>query len=195
MSSKKVYTNNPDIIIYENILTNEDCDKIASFMIDAKKHNPNFGTGMPWEKGNNMFLHDIPDRFQDCILSYRERLTSVVSEEYHKILYPTHSDMVLWNEGDFMIPHVDNGSRGTEQDRINLGFRDYSAVTYLNDDFEGGETFVEDYTNTPKSGSVIVFPSGFEHGVKEVIKGKRVTFAMWFTENASKIEHIQQKNF
>jgi len=193
--SQKVHTSNPDIIIYDNILVNEDCDKIASFMIESKKHNPNFGTDMPWQKGNNMFLHDIPDRFRDSILSYRSLLTSIVSEEYHKILYPTHSDMVLWNEGDYMTPHVDNGSRGTEQDRIDLGFRDYSAVTYLNDDFEGGETFVEDYTNTPKSGSVIVFPSRYEHGVKEVIKGKRVTFAMWFTENSSKIEHVYPKNF
>ena len=76
--SQKVHTSNPDIIIYDNILVNEDCDKIASFMIESKKHNPNFGTDMPWQKGNNMFLHDIPDRFRDSILSYRSLLTSIV---------------------------------------------------------------------------------------------------------------------
>ena len=189
MNFEKVYVDYPEIIVYDNVLLSDDCSQIADYMIDVKKDNP-IQSGMPWEKGNNLFLQDIPEKFKNYLISYRDVLTLLVSEEYEKTLYPTHSDMVLWNEGDFMTPHVDNGSRGTEQDKSVLGCREYSAVTYLNDDFEGGETFVYGYTNKPLSGSVIVFPSAYEHGVNKVIKGKRVTFAMWFTQNNTKIEQI-----
>jgi Rps23 Pro-64 3,4-dihydroxylase Tpa1-like proline 4-hydroxylase len=189
MNYEKLHVDYPEIIVYDNVLLSDDCNQLAKYMIDTKKDNPT-QSGMPWEKDNSIYLQDIPEKFKNYLLSYREVLTSLVSKEYNKTLYPTYSDIVLWNEGDFMIPHVDNGSRGTEQDKIALGCRDYSAVTYLNDDFEGGETFVEGYTNNPISGSVIVFPSAYEHGVNEVIEGKRVTFAMWFTQNDTKIEEI-----
>ena len=116
MNFEKIYVDYPEIIVYDNVLLSDDCSQIADYMIDVKKDNL-IQSGMPWEKGNNMFLQDIPEKFKNYLISYRDVLTLIVSEEYEKTLYPTHSDMVLWNEGDFMIPHVDNGSRGTEQDK------------------------------------------------------------------------------
>lgn len=48
-----------------------------------------------------------------------------------------------------------------------------SSVTYLNDNFEGGETEFEDQLITPESGKTIVFPSYFTHPHtgRPVIKG------------------------
>uniref|UniRef100_A0A8I5NDU1 procollagen-proline 3-dioxygenase n=1 Tax=Papio anubis TaxID=9555 RepID=A0A8I5NDU1_PAPAN len=69
-------------------------------------------------------------------------------------------------------------------------FRDYSALLYMNDDFEGGEfIFTEMDAKTvtasikPKCGRMISFSSGGEnpHGVKAVTKGKRCAVALWFT--------------
>ena len=110
MNFEKIYVDYPEIIVYDNVLLSNDCSQIADYMIDVKKDNL-IQSGMPWEKGNNMFLQDIPEKFKNYLISYRDVLTLIVSEEYEKTLYPTHSDMVLWNKGDFMIPHVDNGSR------------------------------------------------------------------------------------
>ncbi|GAB1300162.1 Prolyl 3-hydroxylase 2 [Apodemus speciosus] len=69
-------------------------------------------------------------------------------------------------------------------------FRDYSALLYMNDDFEGGEfIFTEMDAKTvtasikPKCGRMISFSSGGEnpHGVKAVTRGQRCAVALWFT--------------
>lgn len=69
-------------------------------------------------------------------------------------------------------------------------FRDYSAILYLNGDFEGGAfyfTELDAKTVTaevqPQCGRAVGFSSGSEnpHGVKAVTKGQRCAIALWFT--------------
>ncbi|KFO84262.1 Prolyl 3-hydroxylase 1, partial [Buceros rhinoceros silvestris] len=69
-------------------------------------------------------------------------------------------------------------------------FRDYSAILYLNGDFEGGDfyfTKLDAKTETaqvrPQCGRAVGFSSGSEnpHGVKAVTKGQRCAIALWFT--------------
>ncbi|KFR13817.1 Prolyl 3-hydroxylase 1, partial [Opisthocomus hoazin] len=69
-------------------------------------------------------------------------------------------------------------------------FRDYSAILYLNGDFEGGAfyfTELDAKTETaevrPQCGRAVGFSSGAEnpHGVKAVTKGQRCAIALWFT--------------
>ncbi|KFQ06622.1 Prolyl 3-hydroxylase 1, partial [Leptosomus discolor] len=69
-------------------------------------------------------------------------------------------------------------------------FRDYSAILYLNGDFEGGAfyfTELDAKTETaevqPQCGRAVGFSSGSEnpHGVKAVTKGQRCAIALWFT--------------
>nr|XP_020820376.1 prolyl 3-hydroxylase 2 [Phascolarctos cinereus] len=71
-----------------------------------------------------------------------------------------------------------------------LAARDYSAILYMNEDFEGGEfifTSMDSQTVTasikPKCGRMVSFSSGREnpHGVKAVTKGQRCAVALWFT--------------
>ncbi|XP_026200507.1 prolyl 3-hydroxylase 1 [Anabas testudineus] len=68
--------------------------------------------------------------------------------------------------------------------------RDYSAILYLNDDFEGGDfifTELDAKTVTaevhPQCGRVVGFGAGKEnpHGVRAVTKGQRCAVALWFT--------------
>ncbi|XP_062402344.1 prolyl 3-hydroxylase 1 [Sardina pilchardus] len=68
--------------------------------------------------------------------------------------------------------------------------RDYSAILYLNDDFEGGDfifTEIDGKTVTatvrPACGRVVGFGAGKEnpHGVNAVTKGQRCAVALWFT--------------
>ncbi|KAM4613849.1 prolyl 3-hydroxylase 1 [Polymixia lowei] len=68
--------------------------------------------------------------------------------------------------------------------------RDYSAILYLNDDFEGGDfifTELDAKTVTaevrPHCGRLVGFGSGKEnpHGVRAVTKGQRCAVALWFT--------------
>ncbi|XP_074491292.1 prolyl 3-hydroxylase 1 [Sebastes fasciatus] len=68
--------------------------------------------------------------------------------------------------------------------------RDFSAILYLNDDFEGGDfifTELDAKTVTaevrPQCGRVVGFEAGKEnpHGVRAVTKGQRCAVALWFT--------------
>ncbi|XP_060086359.1 prolyl 3-hydroxylase 1-like [Ylistrum balloti] len=65
--------------------------------------------------------------------------------------------------------------------------RDYSAIMYLNDDFEGGEFFFAhsntsaDVTLSPKCGRIVGFNAAHLHGVNSVTKGQRCAVAMWYT--------------
>jgi predicted 2-oxoglutarate/Fe(II)-dependent dioxygenase YbiX len=61
---------------------------------------------------------------------------------------------------------------------------------YINDDYEGGETFVLDEESgdevisyEPKKNTMLKFRSdaSCEHGVKEITAGRRLTMSMWFT--------------
>uniref|UniRef100_A0A8C3T0E7 procollagen-proline 3-dioxygenase n=1 Tax=Chelydra serpentina TaxID=8475 RepID=A0A8C3T0E7_CHESE len=69
-------------------------------------------------------------------------------------------------------------------------FRDYSAILYLNGDFEGGAFYFTELDATtmtaevqPQCGRAVGFSSGSEnpHGVKAVTRGQRCAIALWFT--------------
>lgn len=74
-----------------------------------------------------------------------------------------------WHSGQNMGPHYD-GQDGNKD----LAF---SLVTYVNDDYEGGEISFPDHNITlkPKAGSLIMFPSQlpFIHEVKPIKSGIR----------------------
>ncbi|KAJ8923830.1 hypothetical protein NQ315_010412 [Exocentrus adspersus] len=72
-------------------------------------------------------------------------------------------------------------------------WRDYSAILYLNSNFDGGEfIFASDKAAThvqsviePRCGRMIAFTSGSEnlHGVKAVRSGSRCAIGIWFTHD------------
>ena len=81
--------------------------------------------------------------------------------------------------------HVDNlllTSRFVELAN-NIPTRDISVVGYLNDDFEGGETFFDrqNVKVKPQKGSVVVFPSYYTHPHQSlpVIRGTKYAFTTW----------------
>lgn len=78
-------------------------------------------------------------------------------------------------------------------------WRDYSAILYLNDDFDGGEFFfVNDRkerrvqgTVQPRCGRIVAFSAGGEnlHGVRAVRSGRRCAVALWFTQDEKYLEY------
>jgi len=102
-------------------------------------------------------------------------------------VYPEFSNLVYWAPGMSLGVHADNMWLDRPKDPHYCSHRDFSAVIYLNHDYEGGKTFFNDsgYEVEPKTGRLIYFTSGKEdaHGVTEVISGYRYTFGLWFTKN------------
>lgn len=93
---------------------------------------------------------------------------------------------------------IKNGGACVQEDPA-YTWRDYSAILYLNDDFDGGEFFfVEDAkrrrvqsTVQPRCGRMMAFSAGGEnlHGVRGVRSGKRCAVALWFTQDETYLEY------
>nr|XP_022901177.1 prolyl 3-hydroxylase 1-like [Onthophagus taurus] len=135
--------------------------------------------------------------------------------ELNRKLYFTYTHLVCRspvpgspsNRTDFShVVHADNcnlkKNLKCEKEYPSYTYRDYSAIIYLNDDFDGGEfVFVSDFygkqlesTIIPKCGRMVAFSSGNEnlHAVKAVTKGSRCALAVWFTFDK---KYSENRNF
>lgn len=78
-------------------------------------------------------------------------------------------EIVKREKGSFMENHYDKGDT--------LGF-----IIYLNDNYKGGETVLENETSiSPKKGRILLFSNGqILHKVQEITEGTRYILAGWF---------------
>ncbi|XP_071764660.2 prolyl 3-hydroxylase 2 isoform X1 [Centroberyx gerrardi] len=108
--------------------------------------------------------------------------TAITGQQDHRndLSHPIHADNCL----------LDPEANECWKEPPAYTYRDYSALLYLNGDFEGGEfIFTEMDAKTvtasvkPKCGRMVGFSSGGEnpHGVKAVTRGQRCAVALWFT--------------
>jgi len=103
-------------------------------------------------------------------------------------LYSDTAQLVRWHEGHELTPHADN----IEPDgRPNATpHRSFSSLIYLNDDYEGGETYFPGHgvRLKPQAGALVLFGAGpqYVHGVSRVARGLRYTYAGWFTFDKSR---------
>jgi hypothetical protein len=131
------------------------------------KKNLRVSTGSdPVDKKTLYVANSIMMAFEMCTDRYFS------SYNLDKNKYNLNLDSVTikaWNQGQSMGPHFD-GQDGNKD----LAF---SLVTYINDDYEGGEISFPNHNVTikPKAGSLIMFPSQepYIHEVKPITSGTR----------------------
>jgi hypothetical protein len=192
-----VETELPWVFQFENVISPQLCDAAVAHitrLAESKSHRPG---NMPWEDDDTITWQDIGDQaLKARLYAYRLLLTQIASHCFQAILYPTFTDLVMWRVGRSHPEHKDNGYIFPKDN--NLAIRKFSSVTYLNDGFEGGETFFrcpdDNYlVNTPKKGSVVLFASDERcpHGVTEVRSGLRFTMPIWFTDI---VAHCEREN-
>jgi predicted 2-oxoglutarate/Fe(II)-dependent dioxygenase YbiX len=111
---------------------------------------------------------------------------NLLFEEYGlKFPYAEPCTILRYREGQFYQRHIDNVLLASRFQEAEQGFptRDISVVGYLNDDFEGGETYFDrqDLKVKPEAGAVLVFPSYFTHPHESlpVAKGVKYAFTSW----------------
>ncbi|XP_070764530.1 prolyl 3-hydroxylase 2 [Enoplosus armatus] len=140
-------------------------------------------------------FYDISERARRVIESYF-LLNSTLHFSYTHLVCRTAITGQQDHRNDLSHPiHADNCLLDPEANECwkeppAYTYRDYSALLYLNGDFEGGEfIFTEMDAKTvtasvkPKCGRMVGFSSGGEnpHGVKAVTSGQRCAVALWFT--------------
>ncbi|MBE9177289.1 2OG-Fe(II) oxygenase [Oculatella sp. LEGE 06141] len=102
-----------------------------------------------------------------------------------KFPYAEPCSILRYREGHFYKRHIDNlllASRFQEAEQ-GIPTRDISIVGYLNDDFEGGETYFDrqDVKVKPEAGAVLAFPAYFTHPHESlpIRKGTKYAFTSW----------------
>jgi len=171
---------------HREVLKDEECEILFDYLDKNTKKQNHLNKNLPWLYGDNLVIEAIEDKtIRELGIFVNVKIAEHLSNFYGIKLYPHFSDLVLWNAGCYMDRHVDNlGPR--------LFMRYVSAVLYLNQNFNGGSTFVsvngsgsEDFVVTPSTGTVLSFLSNNKnsHGVTKITAGKRGTLAMWFTKD------------
>ncbi|MEY2976282.1 MAG: prolyl hydroxylase family protein [Prochlorotrichaceae cyanobacterium] len=106
----------------------------------------------------------------------------------HYGIYFAHAEpcsILRYQEGQFYKRHVDNllFSSRLEEAARQVPIRDVSVVGYLNEAFEGGETYFDrqQVKITPRTGSVLVFPAYWTHphASLPVRRGTKYAFTTW----------------
>lgn len=155
-------------------------------------------------------FYDISEKTRKIIESYF-RLNSTLYFSYTHLVCRTALHGQQDQRNDLSHPiHADNCLLDPEANECwkeapAYTYRDYSAILYLNGDFEGGEfVFTEMDAKTvtasikPKCGRMVGFSSGGEnpHGVKAVTRGQRCAVAVWFTLDPlyRELERIEADN-
>ena len=181
----KIETGCKTIFRFDDVLDKSTCDELYSQVIQKKNANP---TGeLPWHDGEHVNIFLMNDHLQKLAVDHVLNVTALVNEHFGSVfgeLVPVFTNLVLWQPGRSMKRHKDDGYSAMDTD---LRVRKISSVTYLNDDFDGGETFIKNetgqfYTSKPKLGSLVFYLSSGAnaHGVNEVKNKPRATFPIWF---------------
>jgi len=177
------------IKVYENIISDDLCDKIISEYENSDKWgiseisngiNTNIRNcnilGMSSESTINQ-NKNIRKKIDDEVYSVISKIINRLNESYTHLSLSKDSgyDLLKYKKGQFYTEHVDSSVRNP---------RTISCSLCLNDDYEGGEFsfFDRKIKYKLKKGSAIVFPSNFmyPHQILPVIKGTRYSIITWF---------------
>jgi hypothetical protein len=217
---KEITIDSTSIKKYINILTDEECDRLYDYTFH-KTNNPVIDLNqVPWEqkgKTNTLYYYTIDDEeIRSLIRKYKNALAEEMTKLEGVPIYPHLTTIVLWKPGQKMPRHVDDGGGYPEREQ-DLGMRYLTSVTYLNDNFTGGYTFVKndgmnnrswrqdpslsfpndvfpDYISVPEKGATITFYGSDlnAHGVTKLEEGDRIVLSTWFTKDP---EYIERDDF
>ena len=130
-----------------------------------------------WRGTDLIQLNEISNNDDKITCKYLTRFVNNTAVNFWGInTFIEGAQLVKWPVGSNQPFHHDDTREKTT----------FTSVTYLNDDFEGGETYFtsEDLMVKPKVGRTILFDGKkFEHGVKKITSGIRYTLAIWYSSN------------
>ena len=168
-------------IFYDTVWSEEELLRYREMFDDWK------GYQLPKTLGDREVLDITNDHPDPSVLinKYTDFLSDRVASEFQNSFFNGYSidgRLSLYNKGQQYEWHHD-ATRTQLHPQNSTWRRIISSITYLNDDFEGGETEFEDQLIKPESGKTVIFPSYFTHPHtgRPVIEGikKILTIHVW----------------
>ncbi|AET72630.1 hypothetical protein P29A0810_039 [Synechococcus phage S-CAM8] len=162
---------NNEVHYYENFLSHDFCDWLINY---HKVYHPIGGKTFSNRKIANLVT--LADKtYVDEPLSSSDYLKFVLSE--HTRVIKTHDPRAFINYSHL----VDWEAPIHQPIHQDFWWHTWTSILYLNDDFEGGCTYVDGESIKPKKGAMIMFQGRYvQHGVEPVISGHRYTIATWY---------------
>jgi len=120
----------------------------------------------------------ITDIMYKCLKKYASEIQSPLFNDCFELSHEMPSIMKYEKDKGFYNIHVDNFSFASSM-------RVISAVIYLNDVREGGETYFTEFDIKckPEMGKILLFPSGFSypHTALTPVSNTKYSMVWWFT--------------
>jgi len=153
------------ILIEEDFLNHQTCDELIKLYCDS---DGSFGTH------RDVYIKDIIGMDPKVSLQLGVIYTSYLAARGVQV-YPELLQGIVWPEGSRQPLHIDKKRTTTA----------LTSITYLNDNFGGGETYFENGTSVkPKKGKTVFFDGmKYRHGVSPVMEGTRFVLANWYSKD------------
>jgi hypothetical protein len=166
------------IVIVDDVLTKTEClEAIKIFNLSRFKSSPQVG----WYNDTLVYHTNNTDEY---LLSLTKKIKDSIKFLADEIEVDW-SQVVCWFNGSKQDYHKDTASSATV----------LTSITYLNDNFSGGETsFLNDIQVVPKIGRTVYFNGAhYVHGVNEVSNGIRYSLPIWYKIVIRNRTHMQEK--
>ncbi len=189
-----------DLLCIEDMLSAEECAQLcdvfhrhADLLYKSEDIDPYWNNRFIWLADILRVDPEAAKLMAVASHDARDRLA-----QFYKLKAPIYSDILQiaqWPVGKFMTPHADNANPDGQPH--GMPYRDFGAITYLNDDYDGGELYLTalDVVIKPRRGMFLAFTAGFhhEHAVLKVTGGNtRLTMPTFYTfdaKNANPLLH------
>jgi hypothetical protein len=171
----------------KSFLSNEECEKLVNFATSIDR----------WEDGGSEFWNNrslnastIYDQYDKeigtMLYETREKIKNAIQSLYGlSAVYPDLIQIVRWFPGMEQAPHADDMTDHDDPELEWFRHRDYGAIIYLNDNYEGGETYYPQHNQfiKPEAGKLAIHPGTPDHmhGVTEIKDSIRYTIASFWT--------------
>ncbi len=183
-------------LIQPNFLSSDYCRQLTDFCENAEE---TFGAlSDDFWAGRVINLERIHNpEIEQILLDTRQRMKSLLaaSLQTEKPIYSENLQMVRWLQTYQLEPHADQ--ENPDDVPHPYPWRDFAAVVYLNNDYQGGSIHFpkQQFELKADAGTLITFPGTLEylHGVKEVTEGIRYTIAVFFSFNERYQDNLDQR--
>jgi hypothetical protein len=146
-------------LIIDNFLSKKECNFLINFYKSNENKSVLFRDVYPIQLDENNFM-----------VNFLVKKLETTSKLFNSKI--DWFEIVKWPIGSYQDLHFDTASNKTT----------LSSIVYLNENFEGGQTYYEDNTTIqPIIGRALFFDGNFhKHGVKKVKKDIRYVIAAWY---------------
>ena len=181
-----------EILVIEDFLNHQTIQKLKYFAdgeigIINKEDVKSTNGALETKKSKGLLSERIyTNKIDDTATAICESVFGTIIPQYYGVQIEWYETphIIRYRAGGKYVPHSDADARKDDQSGWYRNVeRDFSAIIYFNEGFEGGQLFFpnQDYRITPKPGMLVCFPSDhrFIHTAEPTISGIRYAFVTW----------------